>query len=188
MVQLQACLPFFSPPGGKDGGETCYQIWAPPEMLTPNLPLSPVHLTGWASEKKRFWSCPATVTDFLPEILRKYIQPFSELLNETRQPLQKLKTVLPQGAAQTPDLSLGSSPGRAAASRDAWPRMVLLSRCSWMGHPRGAPTSHREVTEVVSGMGWVTADSWEELPAGRGHENGQDESWLESCHHISLFC
>ena len=151
MVQLQACLPFSSPPGGKDGGETCYHIWAPPEMLTPNLPPSPMHLAGWASGNERLWLCPATAADLLPEILWKDIQPLSELLDETPQPLQKLKTVLPQGTAQTPDLSVGSSPCWAAASRDAWPWMVLLSGCSRKGHPRGAPTSHREVIEVVVG-------------------------------------
>lgn len=95
--------------------------------------------------------CQGTAAHLLPEISWKYIQPLSELLGETPQPPQKLKTALPRGAAQPPDLSIGSSPRRAAASRDAWSWLVFLSRSSRMGHSRGAPTSHREVIEVVQG-------------------------------------
>jgi len=145
------CLPFFSAPEQKDVWETCYQIWAPPQMLTPNLPPSPMRLAGWASANEGLWLCPATTVDLLPEISWKYIQPSSELLDGTPQPLKKLKTILPQGTAQIPGLSIRSSPSWASASRDAQPQTVFLSHFLWMGHPRGASKSHRGITELVLG-------------------------------------
>lgn len=158
-------------------GRPATKMWAPPVMLTPNPPLSPVLLAGWASANNGLWLCPAIAADLLPEILWKYIQSFSELLDGTPQPLQRLETVLPHGAAQTPNFSMGSSLPWAVASWVAQPRMVLLSHCLWMGHPRGASRSHREVIEVVpvvwagrrlgGAAGREGTQEWGEIGAGR---------------------